>query len=283
MNSKIKKINSLHLHFVDSQTDGPTLVLMPGLTANCQAFDGLVAAGITKFCRLIAIDLRGRGLSDKPDTGYDMPSHAADVWELLDSENIRQPILGGHSFGGLLTIYMSVQKPDFQRGVVLLDAAARLHPLTKDMLIPALARIGQTYASWTSYLEQIKKSPYLTFWDAAMESYYRADLEFLWDGQVRQRSKPAHIVEAIQKGSFGEDWPRLIPQIQVPALLVNGVDEYALGAPLLPPDLAKETVHKLPLGTYVGVSGNHQTMLYGKGADETVVALQSFFHQNGWH
>ena len=51
--------------------------------------------------RVIALDLRGQGLSDKPSSGYEMPRMLADIEAALDFLRVNDPIvLVGHSFGG---------------------------------------------------------------------------------------------------------------------------------------------------------------------------------------
>lgn len=242
MKSRTLHTNGITLHYLDSVTDGPTLLLTHGLTANAHAFDGLIAAGLSTNLRVISVDLRGRGLSDKPATGYTMADHAADLIGLMDALELSNPIVGGHSFGGLLTFYLAHHYPDRMAKLVILDAAAQLHPQTREMLIPAISRLGQTFASFDTYIAQIRSAPYMTGWDQAMTSYYRADVEELPDGSVRPRSTLDTITQAVTKGSFGEPWPDIIRSVQQSVLLVNGRDHYALGAPLLPPDLALETV-----------------------------------------
>lgn len=66
------RLNDFQLHYLDHPGDDPPLVLMPGLTANAHSFDGLIKAGLSSAMRVLALDLRGRGLSDKPDSGYSL-------------------------------------------------------------------------------------------------------------------------------------------------------------------------------------------------------------------
>jgi pimeloyl-ACP methyl ester carboxylesterase len=58
--------NGIHLHYLDYPGDGPTLILMHGLTANAHSFAGLIRAGLSPQLPVLAVDLRGRGLSDCP-------------------------------------------------------------------------------------------------------------------------------------------------------------------------------------------------------------------------
>jgi pimeloyl-ACP methyl ester carboxylesterase len=279
--------NGIHLacydYPADSPGEGPVLLLMPGLTANRHAFDGLLAAGLARRQRVLALDLRGRGMSDKPDGPYDLASHAADVLDLIAALELERVVLGGHSFGGLLTLYMAARHPGRFERLLILDAAlAATTAETRDLIKPALARLGQLYSSWDHYIGLIRQAPYFYGWqwDPMIESYYRADVERLPDGRVQQRSQAVHIGAAID-AVVAEDWPALLAQVREPALLINAVEPYGPpGAPAVVSEAAaRETVATLPRCHYVKVPGNHMTMLYGAGATATVTAIEHFLEQ----
>lgn len=268
----------LRLHYLDTEEAKKPLVLMHGLTANAHAFDGLLQAGLHKHYRIISIDLRGRGLSDKPEQAYSLAAHVQDVLHLLDHLGLEQVILGGHSFGALLSLHMAAHFPKRISRLLLLDAAMRMHPDTKTLLQPAMSRLDRQFPSWEQYLAQIKAAPYLDgFWDEAMLSYYQADVEHLPDGTVRPYPRLADMAEAVNN-VLSEPWGAYIGQIPHPALLVNAVGPYGLaGSPaLLPEELARETVALMQNCRYAQVWGNHQTMLYGQGAAEIVAAIEAF-------
>lgn len=276
MTSKTIQTNHINLHYLDSESVGQTVILMHGLTANAHAFDGLLKEGLGKKYRIISVDLRGRGESDKPTEGYTMKDHAQDILGLMDVLGVEKCIIGGHSFGALLTFYMAFHHDERIEKMLLLDAAARLHPQTKEMLIPALSRIGQTYPSFDTYLEKVKSGAYMTYWEDTMLSYYQADVQTNEDGSVTQRSTPENMTEAILKGSFGEPWLDYIKAVEQPAILLNGIMNYALNAPLLPKEFALETVESMKNCQYQEVWGNHQTMLYGQGAKDIVKSIEDF-------
>ena len=276
MTSKTIQTNHINLHYLDSESVGQTVILMHGLTANAHAFDGLLKEGLGKKYRIISVDLRGRGESDKPTEGYTMKDHAQDILGLMDVLGLEKCTVGGHSFGALLTFYMAFHHDERIEKMLLLDAAARLHPQTKEMLIPALSRIGQTYPSFDTYLEKVKSGAYMTYWEDTMLSYYQADVQTNEDGSVTQRSTPENMTEAILKGSFGEPWLDYIKAVEQPAILLNGTMNYALNAPLLPKKFALETVESMKNCQYQEVWGNHQTMLYGQGAKDIVKSIEDF-------
>lgn len=270
--------NGIRLHYLDHQSDGPTLLLMPGLTANAHSFDGLVSAGLVLAVRLLALDLRGRGLSDKPASGYTLADHAADVIGLLDRLGLDRVMLGGHSYGGLLGLYLAAHHPDRVDRLVVIDAAAEMHPDTRQLIQPAIDRLGKPVPSWETYLAAVKVMPFFYhWWDPAIESYFRADVETLPDGRVVSRSSPAAITEAVEH-VLAEKWLEKLPLITQPTLLLNATGSYGLpGAPpLLPPEQAQATVAALPRGRYCAVPGNHMTMLYGEGAERIAEEIIRF-------
>ena len=275
MQSHYLQTNGINLHYLNFEGAKPTIILMHGLTANAHAFDGLIAAGLSPAFNVISVDLRGRGLSGQPATGYTMAEHAKDIVGLLDHLQIEKAVIGGHSYGALITFYLAAHYPQRINKMILLDAAARMHENTREMLIPAMSRIGQTFPSFNAYLEKIKTAPYFTFWDDAMLSYYQADTIQNKDGTVTQRSQPGHITEAVTK-VLAEPWLEYIKGVAHEAILINGPGVYTMNAPLLPKEYAMETVGMMKRCTYLEVTGNHQTMLYGTGAKQITEAIKSF-------
>lgn len=271
-------VNGLRLRLIDDGGAALPLLLLHGLTANARSFDGLIAAGLGARFRVIAPDLRGRGASDDGDS-YTLAAHAADVLGLLDALALDQVALVGHSFGGLLAFYLAATQPQRVSWIVALDAAiAAAQPRVREQLRPALARLGQVYPSFESYLATMRAAPYWGgWWDPLLESYYRADVVTHADGSVQARARPEAIA-AVMDGVLAEDWPALVRAIRQPVLLINAPEPY--GPPGAPPLLseadARATVELLTHARYLQAPGNHMTMLYRDGARAIVAAIESF-------
>jgi hypothetical protein len=159
--------------------------------------------------------------------------------------------------------------------MILLDAAAKMHPNTKEMLVPALSRLGQTFPSFDAYLDKVKQAPYIDFWYEQMTSYYRADVKDNDDGSLTPIPQLNNMLLAVN-GALAEPWLEYIQGVNKPAILMNGADVYTLNAPLLPEENARETVAMMKDCRYVKIPGNHQTMLYGDGAKEIANAVKEF-------
>jgi pimeloyl-ACP methyl ester carboxylesterase len=208
-----------------------------------------------------------------------MADHAADIIALLDAFELERVVLGGHSFGGFLSMYIAARFPERVARLVVIDAGfAMASARTRDQIKPALDRLGQVSPSWEAYLASIKQAPYYSgWWDEAIEDYYRADVRTNQDGSVQPRSRPGTIAAAMD-GSLAEPWVELAGLIRQPALLVHSLGAY--GPPGAPPvltaDAARETVAAIQDCRYVQVPGNHMTMVFGDGAREMAGAITAF-------
>jgi len=274
---KFLEANGIRLHYLHHHGVEPPLILMHGLTANAHSFDAILKAGVRR--EVLAVDLRGHGLSDKPTHGYTMQDHAADIIGMLDRLGMESAVIGGHSFGGLLSIYLAFHYPNRVEKIVMIDAAARMHHDVATMVRPAIRRLSKRWPSFSDYLEEIKHSPCLKGkWLPEMESYYRADVVKKTDGgSYTTNSSPEHITEALQEAIRGRtDRLEYAGRITQPAILIHALENCGKGALILPEALARETVDTMKACKYVAVPGNHITMLYGEGAREIARAIDNF-------
>ncbi|WP_068276458.1 alpha/beta fold hydrolase [Aldersonia kunmingensis] len=115
---------------VTGPEDARPLLLIHGWSANLQCW-GAAADDLAKRYRVIAMDLRGHGYSDAPESGYnDSANWAADVAAVLDGEGITSDaVLLGWSYGGLvISDYLSVHGTGAIGGVVLVGAITGIGP-----------------------------------------------------------------------------------------------------------------------------------------------------------
>ena len=278
----------IKIHYLDHPGGEPALVLLPGLSATAPIFEDLIGAGLSPRFRAVTVDLRGRGESDGPPAGFDpaspaanytMAEHAADVVGLLDALGLRRVVLVGHSFGGMLALYLGAHHPERFPRIVVLDAAiAVATPATRDLLQPMLARLGVEVPSWDAYLTAVRQLPYLRDrWEPGLERYFRNYVRIGPDGRVRQLVKPEAILAAVE-GILVEDWEQIVAAIRQPVLLINAIDPYGpVGSePFLPREQAMATVEALKYGSYLAVAGNHITMIFGNNARAVAAAISAF-------
>lgn len=117
--------------------------------------------------RVIAVDLRGHGLSDKPASGYEMPRILADLDAVLAALEVNQPVvLVGHSFGGAIATEFALLHPERVERLVLIATAGefKLNPFFRlGLHLPnwLLRLLGPTTRHWLSAPPHALKPFYL--------------------------------------------------------------------------------------------------------------------------
>lgn len=114
----------------DNSTALPVLCL-PGLTRTTDDFDDIARAIATNPAarrKVVAVDYRGRGLSDyDPDPAkYAVPVELGDVLTIAASLGISRAILLGTSRGGLISMALAAAQPQLLAGVILNDIGPAL-------------------------------------------------------------------------------------------------------------------------------------------------------------
>lgn len=92
--------SNVRLHFEDSGGEGRPVVLIHGWPLSGAAWEKQVPALTAAGYRTIVYDRRGFGRSDKPSSGFDYDTLAADLARLLDDLDLSEVTLVGFSMGG---------------------------------------------------------------------------------------------------------------------------------------------------------------------------------------
>ncbi|MCB0032887.1 MAG: alpha/beta hydrolase [Anaerolineales bacterium] len=157
-----KTINiGLNIHVREWAGEKPPFVLVHGLASNARLWDKVGDYLAAEGHRVIAIDQRGHGLSDKPDGGYDFETVTADLKKLLDTMELERPYLAGQSWGGNVMLAFGVHYPAVARGLAFVDGGtidiqadpeATWEIIKERMKPPSL--IGLPRAEMRGYIQQ---------------------------------------------------------------------------------------------------------------------------------
>ena len=216
-------VNGIRLHYLDWGGEGPVLLFLAGMTCSAYVFKSFAPRFADKF-HVLALDRRGHGDSDYPDTGYDPDTLTEDLRQFLDALKIAQVILVGHSMARIELCRFAVLYPERLLKLVFLDAAydssslefksvMGKNPLAKNA--PAWPKDNPE--NFVDYVATVKRLyPALAMiWGEVMEEQTRHTVKTTPDGKVVDKMSDA-ISKAI-KDTLAS-YPTEYAKIQAPVL-----------------------------------------------------------------
>ena len=220
--------NGISLHYRDWGGVGRPIVLLHGLASSCHIWD-LVAPDLAEDFSVIAVDQRGHGLSDKPESGYDFATVGQDLLGIIKARNLERPIIVGHSWGADVALEFAVACPNISAGICFVDGgmiepSARpgmtLEKAREDMAPPRFA--GMTsQALRERFRDRVRPFPLPPEFDQVLMSNF----EMLEDGTVRTRlSRENHlrIIDALWEHHPSQLYPQVsCPVLMMPARMAN--------------------------------------------------------------
>jgi N-formylmaleamate deformylase len=113
--------DGLRLHHLEYGDAGaPVAVIVPGITSPAATWE-FVSLHLGRDYHVVTLDIRGRGLSDRPPAGFTLADYAGDVKAVIEQLGLDRPALVGHSMGARIAAAMRVLHPDLAGPLVLAD------------------------------------------------------------------------------------------------------------------------------------------------------------------
>ena len=159
----------------------PPVIAIHGLTRNSADFGAVAPLLAQSGRRVLAIDVRGRGLSDRaPDPmTYTPDVYARDVLALMDQAGIERAVFLGTSMGGLITMALAAIKPRVIAAAILNDVGPEVAP---EGLARIAAYAGQPVeiGDWSDAAAYVQRTNGVAFphydptdWDAFARRVFR--------------------------------------------------------------------------------------------------------------
>ena len=112
---------TLHVERRNGDPDAVPFVLVHGLASNLRLWDGVAEELQARGHTVIALDQRGHGLSDAPESSYDMDTAVTDIMAVVEALRLPRPVLAGQSWGGNVVLEFGWRHPREVRGIVCVD------------------------------------------------------------------------------------------------------------------------------------------------------------------
>lgn len=207
--------DGVRLAYTEAGSGDPPMLLVHGWTCNHSHF-APQAEHFSARHRVISVDLRGHGESDKPEQAYTMAGFADDLAWLCEQLDVEQPVVIGHSMGGVIAFEMAARHPDQVRAVVAVDSP----------LVPPAALAAQI----TGLVEGLKSPAYRD-----VSRGFVGEVLFLpTDDQGRKArivddmaAAPQHVMASAMECIFSCDTGASASGCKAPALLINAATPLA--------------------------------------------------------
>jgi pimeloyl-ACP methyl ester carboxylesterase len=202
--------------------EGPSLVLVHGITDSRRAWDPLVA-GLAADHRVVAVDLRGHGESDRQPP-YDVATMTVDMHAVVEASGVTDPLLIGHSLGGVVVALYASTYP--VRGVIDVDQPLQLggfkellmslEPMLRgdedafqavvhDIFVALMGPLPEAEQKRLSEVDHPEQDVVLGIWDAVLTSS-AADLDALMGSVVAAIPAPFLEINGADAGADYERW-----------------------------------------------------------------------------
>jgi pimeloyl-ACP methyl ester carboxylesterase len=220
------------IHFVDwgipAAEEGPPLVLVHELSQTAWVW-APVARRLAATRRVVAVDLRGHGLSEVPRSGYDLESLATDVLTVAVASGwgaaVGGPrvVIAGHGpLGGAVAATAAQVEPESVAGIALIDGGwetiGDLTSMSASEYVTAVGEPPEVLSSMETFLAD-RRGFDPGSWDDDQERAARAQVDQKHAGHVAMVAR-AMVVKAVVDGLFRYRPDEVLPSIQAPLLLV---------------------------------------------------------------
>ena len=219
------------VHFLDWGGVGRGVLLIHGLSNTAWSWTP-VARRLRAVRRVVAMDLRGHGLSDAPTTGYDPVSFAADVVAAAEGSRLLgatddRVVLAGHGFGAVVAAWAALELGDRCAGLVLVDGGwesiEQTSGMDLDEFLRNLDEPPEVLRSMAAFLADRAGFDPAT-WDADQERAARATVVETHAGKVVPATRP-HALQASVEAMFEYQPIETLPRILAPIAALIALDE----------------------------------------------------------
>jgi len=224
----------VRLHLREWPGELTTFVLLHGLASSCRTWD-LVAPRLHRAGhRVLALDQRGHGLSEKPLEGYDFFTLGQDLRRLLDALDLERPVLVGQSWGASVVLHFAVTGPGRARGLALVDGGfsdlqlrdgAEWERVSRDLSPPRLdgrpreeirQRVARANPQWSPEAVEAALGCFETLADGTVRPWLSRDrhmriLRALWEQRpaaLYPSVRDPVVLCAAEDGRFGPELRR---------------------------------------------------------------------------
>lgn len=222
---------SVRLSYVE-QGEGPPIILLHGFPQSPYCWRHIMSGLAATNHRVVALDLKGYGESDKPPGGYDLGTLSRELRDALWALGYERAVWAGHDWGGILVWALALRYPEIVDRFVIINAPLhKINPIRSSYILPF---------SVPGLMERVLEHNNDRFIRALRGSAYRPGA--FSDGDLAEYAR-AFALPGVHTASLSyyrmlwKSWPQmrlwLRRKVQRPCLIIWGIHDPALPVSLL--------------------------------------------------
>ncbi|RNL55835.1 alpha/beta fold hydrolase [Pedobacter jejuensis] len=200
--NRYASVNGIKLHYVDGGSGLP-LICLPGWPQTWYSYHP-IAMELAKSFRVIIVDIRGMGSSEKPAAGFDKKTMASDVLELIKQLGLGKVHIMGHDIGGMVAMSFAFNYPEYTERLIVADGSHPSEGMMQMPLIPALGTFNEKmdanmpYAWWMGF-NQVKELP-----EKILEGRFQYLMDWLFQYVMIDESKMSTFERSVYAAAYNE-------------------------------------------------------------------------------
>jgi pimeloyl-ACP methyl ester carboxylesterase len=230
--------NGVKLAFEDRSAGKPAFLFVHGWACD-RSFFAPQAEHFACRHRVVSVDLRGHGESDKPPGPYSVAAYADDIAYIIEQRSLGKTMAVGHSMGGVIVLQLAATYPDCVAAVVMVDSTLFFSPERRTAIEAIAAGID---AGDQQPRAQFIKNMFLP----------TSDRQLVENVTAAMLAAPPHVAANAMRGLLAFDCEAAAPLCKVPVL-------HLAASPLrIPPQSIMERLSNFVSGCTVGAGHFNQ-------------------------
>jgi len=229
----------IELAYEDRGAGKPAFVFVHGWTCD-RSFFAPQAEHFALRHRVVSVDLRGHGESDKPQGPYPVTAYADDIAYVIEQLGLGKTVAVGHSMGGIAVLQLAAAHPDRVAAIIMVDPAP--------FVFPPEFRAG--LESMVAAIESGNQEPRRQF--IANQLFLpTSDRRLVQEVLAVMMAAPSHVAASTMRGILAFNGPDVAARCKVPTL-------HLAATPLNPPHLMSQWLPAVVNGWTVGAGHFNQ-------------------------
>jgi pimeloyl-ACP methyl ester carboxylesterase len=246
--------NGIRLAYDDRGAGEPIIVFVHGWTCD-RSFFAPQAEHYARRHRVVSVDLRGHGESDKPFEPYPIGVYADDIAYLIDELGLGKVVAVGHSSGGLAVLQLAASHPHSVAAIVMVEPGPFAFSPDLRAGFEAIADAIEA-GNQEPRREFIRNNLFLP----------TSDPMFVEDVLRIMMAAPSHVAASALRGIAAFDGVAVAADCRVPAL------HLVAAAPFNPPHLMSQWLPNVVHGQTVGAGHLNQL----EAPDQVNLMIENF-------